>query len=92
MDDPAGYLRARRTAGSVILALELTDSSQSIFTYTPPGGEIIVIAGNESAGIPAYLLDLCDQAVHLPMHGQNTSMNVSVALGAAVYLLLMKLQ
>ena len=90
--DAAAYLRARRSAGSPVLALEVTDSSQAIFTYTPPAGEIILVAGNESTGVSPTLLDLCDRAVHLPMHGQNSSMNVSVALGAAVYLLLMKLQ
>lgn len=90
--DASAHLRARRAAGDLILALELTDTSQSIFTYEPPATGITLIAGNESTGVPPGLLDLCDGAVHLPMHGQNSSMNVSVALGAGVYLLLMKLQ
>ena len=92
VDDAVEYVRARRSAGGLILALELTDRSQSIFTYPPPEGDVILIAGNESTGVSPALLALCDEAIHLPMHGQNTSMNVSVALGAAVYLLLMKLQ
>jgi tRNA G18 (ribose-2'-O)-methylase SpoU len=37
------------------------------------------------------LLDGCNASVHLPVHGQNTSMNVAVATGAAVYLLLRQL-
>lgn len=76
------------------MALEITTESSSLFTYAPPTDvrEIVLIAGSESTGVPKALLTLCDASVHLPMYGQNSSMNVSVALGAAVYLLLMKLQ
>ncbi|WP_262490625.1 TrmH family RNA methyltransferase [Neolewinella marina] len=92
-DDAVQYVRDARERGAHILALEITDRSESLFTYAPPvTGEIVLIAGNEAAGIPRRLLAECDASVHLPMYGRNTSMNVSVALGAAVYLLLMKLQ
>jgi tRNA G18 (ribose-2'-O)-methylase SpoU len=65
----------------------------SLFDYRLPAGqEIVLVVGAESGGVSPTLLQLCDEAVYLPMHGQNTSMNVSVALGAAVYLLLMQLQ
>ncbi|WP_170067694.1 TrmH family RNA methyltransferase [Neolewinella xylanilytica] len=90
--DAVAYVESERARGSYVLALELTDTSASLFTYPVPTGNILLIAGNESAGIPANLLALSHASVHLPMHGQNTSMNVSVALGAAVYVLLMKLQ
>ena len=62
--------------------------------YDPPGEgrEIVLVTGAESTGVLQDLLNLCDASVHLPMYGHNSSMNVSVALGAAVYLLLMKLQ
>ncbi|WP_116107752.1 TrmH family RNA methyltransferase [Lewinella sp. IMCC34191] len=90
--DPLTYLRAAREREAYILSLEFADNSQSLFDFAPPAGEIILIAGNESVGISEDLLSLSNAAVHLPMHGQNTSMNVSVAVGAAVYLLLMKLQ
>lgn len=81
-----------------MLALEITDASQSLFDFQLPGAAaglpnrpIYLIAGNESAGVSQELLDLCHASVHLPMYGQNTSMNVSVSLGAAVYLLLKEL-
>ena len=82
-----------RFAGVRIVALEITDRSASLFDYRlPPDQEIVLVVGAESGGVPTTLLQHCDEAIYLPMYGQNTSMNVSVALGAAVYLLLMQLQ
>lgn len=80
--------------GHRIIALEITDRSTSLFDYRIPDSEqgYILIAGSESAGVSAEILALCDEAVYLPMYGQNTSMNLAVALGAAVYLLLMQLE
>ena len=76
-----------------MVALEITAGSTSLFTYAPPRDrDLLLIAGTESNGIAEDLLALADTTVHLPMHGQNSSMNVAVALGAAVYLLLMQLQ
>ena len=77
-----------------VLALEITDSSTSLLDYQLPtevlSGKqaLCLVPGSEVQGVPQELLDLCDASVHLPMYGQNSSMNVSVALGAAVYLML----
>lgn len=93
VDDPVDYLRTMRAAGVRVVAVEITDESHSLFDYRlARGEEIVLVAGAESGGVAPTLLRQCDEAVHLPMHGLNTSMNVSVALGAAVYLLLMQLQ
>lgn len=91
--DAAALLRERRAAGALVLALEITDESVSLFDYRLPGGgagaaEVVLVAGSEAAGVPSDLLAECDAAVHLPMFGHNTSLNVAVACGAAVYLLL----
>lgn len=78
----------------MLLALELTSGSTSLLDYRLPPAvtsgerEVILIPGGESSGLPEDLLGLCHGSVHLPMHGQNTSMNVAVATGAAVYLLM----
>lgn len=81
--------------GAYVLALEITDESQSLLAFKLPSASaerpLYLIAGNEAAGVSQELLDICDASVHLPMYGQNTSMNVAVALGAAVYLLIGKL-
>ncbi|CAH0999618.1 tRNA (guanosine(18)-2'-O)-methyltransferase [Neolewinella maritima] len=91
--DPLQYIETARRQGKLILGLEITSQSTSLFTYRlPHDREILLLAGTESSGLSAPLLAACDATVHLPMHGQNTSMNVAAALGAAVYLLLMQLQ
>ena len=86
-----------------MLALEITDRSESLFDFVPrspgfgdsaagsAGYDLLLIPGTERTGVRAPLLARCDAAVHLPMYGENTSMNVAVALGAAVYLLLARL-
>ena len=92
--DAQALLRQRKDDGAYIIALEITDQSTSLLEYQLPdavqtaGREVILVAGAEDHGVPPELLALCDDSVHLPMFGQNTSMNVAVALGAAVYLLL----
>lgn len=98
-EDLTGFLGLAREKGAFLVALEITDRSQSLFDFQFPAGQLIthdqpvyLIAGNESAGVPQDILDLSHVSVHLPMFGQNTSMNVSVALGAAVYLLLQQLK
>lgn len=95
--DAIALLHERREAGAHVLALEITDESQSLLTYQLPAAvrngerELILVTGAEDHGVPPDLLALCDGSVHLPMFGQNTSMNVAVALGAGVYLLLAQL-
>ena len=91
--DARSYVAQAKAAGTQVIALEITSASTSLFTYTPPRDrDLLLIAGTESTGISEELLALADATVHLPMHGQNSSMNVAAALGAAVYLLLMQLQ
>lgn len=98
VEDSLSALADYRAAGALLLALELTDASISLFEYQLPSElpvqqqEIILIPGGEAAGVPEEVLSLCHASVHLPMHGQNTSMNVMVATGAAVYLLLAQLK
>ncbi len=96
VDDLAAFLRARQAKGAYLLALEITDSSQDIFDYRLPTlvneqRPIYLLAGSESHGVAEVLLQLCDAAVHLPMFGQNSSMNVGLACAAAIYLLLEKI-
>ncbi|MEM9930765.1 MAG: TrmH family RNA methyltransferase [Bacteroidota bacterium] len=97
VEDAVALLEKRRAAGAYILSLEITNESTSLLTYALPdtirdgAQEMILIDGAEDVGIAPELLALSHASVHLPMHGQNTSMNVAVALGAAVYLLLAKM-
>jgi tRNA G18 (ribose-2'-O)-methylase SpoU len=43
------------------------------------------MAGNEVSGISPDALTLCDEVVEIPMYGEKESLNVSVAVGIALY-------
>lgn len=72
-----------------LVALEVTKNSTPIHKYranTP----IALVLGNEAHGVSDTILQQCQQSIHLPMYGVNTSMNVAMAGGIAVYELLMR--
>ncbi len=69
-----------------LIALELTNDSIDYRTWRANKTDnIILVAGSEKNGISQSILQLCDKAVHLPMMGINTSMNVSCATSALIY-------
>ncbi len=77
-------IKKLKTAGYHIVALEQTKKSVSIYEWEPKF-PLALIVGNEKTGVTKNLLDLCDLVVHLPMHGQKNSLNVSIAGGVAMY-------
>lgn len=97
VEDSVAYILEAKASGAYILALELTDTSTSLLDFTlpqrfaPEDRQLVLIPGAEASGVAPELLELADAAVHLPMHGQNTSLNVAVALGTAAYLLINQL-
>jgi tRNA G18 (ribose-2'-O)-methylase SpoU len=46
------------------------------------------VIGEETKGVSKPLLDLVDDIVEIPMQGKKESLNVSVALGIALFELL----
>ena len=49
------------------------------------GGPLIMLMGNEQAGLTAPLMDMCDQLIKIPMQGRSDSLNLAVAAGVALY-------
>lgn len=72
--------------GFTIVALEKNEQSVDIATTDIPG-DVALIVGNEVDGVGEGILELCDQVVHIPMHGKKESLNVSVAAGVGMYLI-----
>jgi tRNA G18 (ribose-2'-O)-methylase SpoU len=68
----------------IFLGLEITDQSLP-YTQVEAQAETVLVVGQEAHGIPPEILELCCQTMHLPMYGVNTSMNVAMAAGIAVY-------
>lgn len=68
-----------------IYALELTDDAIKYNQIPINCFPIAIIAGNEISGIDNSILALCDNSIYIPMYGVKHSLNVSVAVGIAVY-------
>jgi len=67
-----------------LIAIEITSASTSIFETALPTQCCLVI-GNEKHGISPILLEQCQQAVHIPMFGVNSSINVTHALAIVLF-------
>jgi len=77
-----------RSQGYQLVALETTPGSQPLFTVSPQDlalKPIVLVVGNEQAGIDPGILDLCEFALSVPMAGTKASLNVAVAFGIAAY-------
>ena len=80
-----------RERGYQLLALECTPQAIPIYRFQADPTEyqpIVLIVGNEKAGIDPDLIKLCDAVLMLPMVGRKSSLNVAVAFGVAAYWLL----
>ncbi len=73
--------------GAVLWALECTREAQPLYTLLSdrPAGRLVLIVGNEVAGVDPGLIALCDRVAWLPMQGHKESLNVAVAFGIAAY-------
>lgn len=69
-----------------IVSLEITSQSINIRDFEiDKGQKIALIVGAESAGVSSEVLSCSDVVVHIPMFGQNSSMNVATACAIAVF-------
>ncbi len=82
--DPMIVLEKRRSEGYEIVSLEITGHSTPLSAYRPLR-PVCLIVGHEVLGVPPVLLEASDRVVHIPMIGKKESLNVSVALGIALY-------
>ena len=48
-------------------------------------GSLIMLMGNEQAGLTSPLMDMCNQLIKMPMQGRSDSLNLAVATGVALY-------
>ncbi len=79
-----------KSSGFSIISLEITSSSLPISSdefnqaidHTKP---VCLILGSENTGISESLLSLSDITTHIPMYGNNSSMNVISAASIACF-------
>lgn len=73
-----------RADGYTIVAAEITDDSVPLNTFGWPD-KVVVIYGEEGAGVPQTVLDYCDHIVHIPGRGSVRSINVAACAATFLY-------
>ncbi len=73
--------------GYNIYALETAETAESVFA-TAVSYPLALVLGNESLGIAASILELCDAVIDIPVMGWKNSLNVGVAFSVCAYQLL----
>lgn len=66
------------------IAIETSSDSENIFKSKLPQ-KVAFIVGNEISGVDHDFLDQCNKIVHIPVHGNNKSINVSHSLAIALF-------
>ena len=67
-----------------LIVLETCEGSEDIFDSNF-SEKTIILAGSESHGLPANIIERSDKQVHIPMPGGCKSMNISHALSVAAF-------
>lgn len=81
--DAAGALRAQ---GQRLWALESGAGAGSLYDVESlPDAPLVLVVGNELAGVDPALLARCERVLSIPMRGVKGSLNAAVAFGIAVY-------
>jgi tRNA G18 (ribose-2'-O)-methylase SpoU len=84
------YLLAQelKNKGYRLVALELTPQSTPLYAFnlkSQADRPLVLIIGNERAGVDPGIIEICDDVVALPMLGNKKSLNVAVTFGVAAY-------
>jgi TrmH family RNA methyltransferase len=79
----ARFMALRRGwPGSVVGTLLTATIDFRAAEYRAPA---MILMGNEQAGLPPELIEICDTLVKIPMRGRADSLNLSVATGVMIY-------
>ncbi len=87
VDDVVALVRDQQSRGVTVAAVETTPTAVDLFDWRP-SFPVCVVFGHEVDGLRPGLVEACDLAVHLPMLGRKSSLNVATAGGIVVYELL----
>lgn len=70
---------------SGIMLVAATEHAANHYFGQEYTGPVAIIMGSEETGISPELLRICDQMVKIPMQGEISSLNVSVAAGVLLF-------
>jgi 23S rRNA (guanosine2251-2'-O)-methyltransferase len=83
-----GAAEKLKAEGTHLWALEQAERAVPVTdSWSLDDERIVLIVGNEVAGVDPALLELCERIVYIPMQGKKRSLNVEVAFGVAVSVL-----
>ena len=70
-------------------AIEGGEEAKSLFSLKPPQNKqkILLIIGNELAGIDPEVMKISERILYIPMQGGKESLNLTVAFGIVAYFL-----
>lgn len=80
----ADLMNHLRRMGYKIIAAEIASHAKSLVDYKW-NEKAAVIFGEENAGVPLKVLDMCDDVVYIPGNGSIRSLNVSQSAGIFAY-------
>jgi 23S rRNA (guanosine2251-2'-O)-methyltransferase len=86
----APTLKKLKKQGYEIIGLEERKGQSLDYRKWQPKNKVVIVLGNEIAGISPNIAKQCDKLIELPMQGIKKSLNVSVAFGALAYYILSK--
>ncbi|MFW5427272.1 MAG: TrmH family RNA methyltransferase [Methylophagaceae bacterium] len=77
---------ALKSKGYKVISLEITSSSTDIRKLSLSSNDkVCLILGAENEGVNSQLLALSDETIHIPMLGENSSINVASACAIAIF-------
>jgi 23S rRNA (guanosine2251-2'-O)-methyltransferase len=82
--DTATAIREAKHKGFMVIVLEQSENSLSLYQFRP-SGPIALVLGNEVDGVQEDVLYQAQAIIDLPMLGAKESLNVAVAAGIAMY-------
>jgi 23S rRNA (guanosine2251-2'-O)-methyltransferase len=87
--NPYTAISSLQTEGFFVLALEQDKAATSLFDFkSPKRKSLALVIGNEVRGLSKALCTKCDAILEIPMRGKKESLNVSVAAGVALFVLM----
>jgi tRNA G18 (ribose-2'-O)-methylase SpoU len=85
-------IKTLKKQGFKIAALEITSRSVPLQNIKPSDFPLALVIGNEVTGVDDSVLTEADMIVEIPLFGEKESLNVAIAFGVAVFLLIEKIR
>lgn len=79
------WLEERRAYGPRIAVVGTDESGEADLFDSDLTGPVLLLVGNETAGLSAAWRELCDHTVRIPMAGSASSLNAAGAATAVLY-------